>query len=320
MNSKVDSASNTTSTALDLENEIRKVFVGKKDCIDLLLVGFFTGLHVLIEDIPGVGKTTLAKSLAVSAGLDFGRIQFTPDLLPGDITGMTVWNQEKREFVFKEGAVMHQFILADEINRASARTQAALLEAMQERAVTVDGRTYPLPDPFFVIATQNPVHFAGTFLLPEAQIDRFGLSFSIGYPELDDEVLILDRFKEENPFASLKPVTGPDRIVEIRESVRKIYADPKIKTFLVAIAEKTRTSSYIRLGMSPRATQHLLLASQGRAMIQGREFVIPEDVVAMAKVVLRHRLVISPEARMESKTTDQVIDGILSRVPLPSGF
>ena len=207
MSEKVTSI-DMSSIAKNIENEIEKVFVGKKETVELLLTGFFTGLHVLIEDIPGVGKTTLARSLAISAGLDFGRIQFTPDLLPGDITGMTIWNQDKREFVFKEGAVMHQFILADEINRASARTQAALLEAMQERSVTVDGRTYILPEPFFVIATQNPVHFAGTFLLPEAQIDRFGISFSLGYPELENEILILDRFKESDPMQLLSSVTG----------------------------------------------------------------------------------------------------------------
>ena len=320
MDGKVDTVHKSANVATDLEREILKVFVGRKETVELLLIGFFTGLHVLIEDIPGVGKTTLAKSLAASAGLDFGRIQFTPDLLPGDITGMTIWNQEKREFVFKEGAIMHQFVLADEINRASARTQAALLEAMQERAVTVDGKTYRLPEPFFVIATQNPVHFAGTFLLPEAQVDRFGLSFSLGYPEQDGEILILDRFKEDDPLVTLKPVTGQEEILRMWENVRKVFVDPKIKILLVTIAERTRNSTYIRLGMSPRSTQHLLLAAQGHAIVKGRDFVIPEDVLATAKVVLRHRLVVSPEARMENKSADQIIDGIISKVTLPSGF
>ena len=303
----------------DLTKQIHKVFVGKESAIHHLIVGFISGLHVLIEDIPGLGKTTLAMSLAKSAGLDFGRIQFTPDILPGDILGMTIWSVEKHDFVFKPGGIMHQFILADEINRASARTQSSLLEAMQERAVTVDGNTYPLPSPFFVVATQNPVSFTGTFLLPESQTDRFGISLSLGYPPDKDETVILERFQEENPLDDLGAVTGPEAIIEARKKVRSVRTDSAIKEYLVKIAEATRKSPKIRLGMSPRATQHLLLASQAEALLSGRSFVIPEDVLSTAPAVLNHRLVLSAEAKIGEQETGEIIDAILARVPVPSG-
>ncbi|MFP4442807.1 MAG: AAA family ATPase [Spirochaetia bacterium] len=308
----------------ELQTAITSIFVGKPYHLRILLIGFFSGLHVLIEDIPGVGKTTLARSLASASGLDMGRIQFTPDLLPGDITGMTVWNQEKREFQFKPGGVMHQFILADEINRASARTQSALLEAMQEHSVTVDGVSYPLPSPFFVIATQNPISFAGTFVLPEGQMDRFGISFSIGYPDSSDEVTILDRFQEQDSSegtAVLPPsvMTAQD-ILKIRETVKKIRVDKKIKKYLTELATATRKSSAVRLGMSPRATLHLMSAAQANAVLEERDFVIPEDVANVAHSVLRHRILLTAGARMESKTTDDVISDILSRVPKPTGL
>ncbi len=310
-----------TETAGRLADQVRSVFVGRNEIVDLLLIGFFTGLHVLIEDIPGVGKTTLARSLAAGAGLDYGRIQFTPDLLPGDITGMTVWSQEKREFVFKEGAVMHQFLLADEINRASARTQSALLEAMQEESVTVDGNTYRLPKPFFVIATQNPVTFGGTFLLPEAQVDRFGISFSLGYPR--------DRGRADHPRAVPGRRSPPHP--RSRHQFRRDRLDPRTgAAHSCGRQDPTLShrrsgaypvaSRYIRLGMSPRATQHLLLASQGRALLEGRDFVIPEDVLATAVYVLRHRLILSSEARMEHRTADQVISSVLEGIPLPAGI
>jgi MoxR-like ATPase len=303
-----------------LKDQIGTVFVGNSRALRHLFLGFLSGMHVLVEDIPGVGKTTLAKTLARSAALDFARIQFTPDLLPGDVTGMTIWDSGKREFVWKPGAVMHQFILADEINRASARTQSSLLEAMQEHAVTVDGATWPLPEPFFVIATQNPLSFTGTFPLPEGQLDRFGISLSLGYPPEQDAVTILSRFQEEDPLRRLEPVIHPEDVVEIRARVRKVFADEKIKAYIVALAEKTRTSARLRLGMSPRGTQHLLLAAQTQAFLEGRDYVLPEDVIEVSGVVIPHRLHLKAEARLENVTAAQVVKEIVSQVKTPTGL
>jgi MoxR-like ATPase len=303
-----------------LRDQIGTVFVGNTGAVRNLCIGFFSGLHVLVEDIPGVGKTTLAKALARSAGLDFARLQFTPDLLPGDVIGMTVWSAERREFLFKPGAVMHQFILADEINRASARTQSALLEAMQEHAVSVDGTTHALPEPFFVIATQNPLSFTGTFPLPEGQVDRFGVSFSLGYPPEADERSILTRFQEDDPLAGLAPVMAAADAAEIRGAVRRVFADDKIKDYIVAVAAKTRTSAQVRLGMSPRASQHLLLASQAAAFLEGRDFVAPEDVVGVTDIVIPHRLHLRAEARLENASPAQVAKEIVAKVKMPSGL
>ncbi len=301
-------------------DNISSVFVGKEAQIKTMIVGFLSGLHVLIEDVPGVGKTTLAKCLASSVDLDFGRIQFTPDLLPGDIVGMTTWNQEKREFIYKAGAIMHQFILADEINRASPRTQSSLLEAMEERSVTVDAITYSLPAPFFVIATQNPVHFVGAFPLPENQIDRFGISFSMGYPTEENEVEILSRFQKNNPLQSLESVCSPEEVKEIRNEVRQVHVEESIKQFIIRLSAETRKSGLVKLGLSPRASQHLLLASQTRAYMARREFVIPEDVLEMAHAVLAHRLILSAEARMENKSPYEIIDSMKDRIPIPTGI
>jgi MoxR-like ATPase len=294
--------------------------VGNEIAVHGLLVGCLSGMHVLIEDIPGVGKTTLAKTLAKSAGLDFARIQFTPDLLPGDVIGMTVWSGEKREFIFKPGAIMHQFILADEVNRASARTQSSLLESMQEHAVTVDGRTYPVPEPFFVIATQNPVSFTGTFQLPEAEVDRFGISFSIGYPSAEEEGVILARFKENDPLLELKAVITPAEIMAIRERVRKVFADEKVKDFIVSLARKTRANSRIRLGMSPRASQHLLLAAQTEAFLENRDFIIPEDVMNMTHHVIPHRILLRAEASLEDISAAKIVQDIVSELKIPTGL
>lgn len=308
------------TVANDLKQMMRKAFVGSDSILDLVLAGFLAGLHVLIEDIPGVGKTTLARSLAKSAGLDYARIQFTPDLLPGDITGVTVWSPEKREFVFKSGAIMHQFILADEVNRASSRTQSALLEAMQEKSVTVDGSTYQLPEPFFVVATQNPLSFSGTFQLPEAQLDRFGVSLSLGYPNHEDEITILDRVKQDALLEALEPVTSLDVILTIKDEVRNIRVDRRIQDFVVAIADGTRRSPTLKLGMSPRATGHLVLAAQAWAYLAGRDFVVPEDVLEVAAPVIQHRLVPTAQARMENKTSTDILISIIDRIPKPAGF
>ncbi len=302
-----------------LAAQIGGVFVGDPGVIHNLIVGFCAGLHVLIEDVPGVGKTTLALALARSTGLDFGRIQFTPDLLPGDILGMTVWSAERRDFLFKPGAIMHQFILGDEINRASARTQSALLEAMQEEAVTMDGTTYRLPSPFFVIATQNPASFTGTFLLPESQADRFGISFSLGYPAPEAEVTILDRFSEANPLEALAPVTSAQEVDAIREAVGRVRVERSIKEYLVAVARLTRSSAKVKLGLSPRGTRHLFRAAQCEALLDGRDFVIPEDVLRTAPLVLPHRIVLSADAKMEATSAIAVVAELLGKLPLPAG-
>ena len=303
-----------------IEANISRVFVGKEAQVHMLLIAFSTGLHVLIEDVPGVGKTTLARCLAASVGLDFGRIQFTPDLLPGDITGMTIWSPEKREFLYKEGALMHQFVLADEINRASPRTQSSLLEVMQEGSVTVDGRTHELPQPFFVIATQNPTTFLGAFPLPEGELDRFGVSFSIGYPAGEDEVQILSRFQEKDPLRELEPVTTPHAVLEMRQRLRRVHVCAAVKRFIADIASHTRSSSHLKLGMSPRASQHLMLAAQGEAFYRGREFVIPEDVLELAPAVLAHRLILSAEARMEGIDPRTIVSRVLGQVKIPTGL
>ena len=303
-----------------VETNISRVFVGKEARIHTLLIAFSAGLHVLIEDVPGVGKTTLARCLALSTGLDFGRIQFTPDLLPGDITGMTIWSPEKREFLYKEGALMHQFVLADEINRASPRTQSSLLEVMQEGSVTVDGKTYKLPQPFFVIATQNPTSFLGAFPLPEGELDRFGVSFSLGYPDGADETEILSRFQEADPLEELQPVCTPEIVLDTRAGIRRVHVAENVKRFIADIASETRSSTHLKLGMSPRASQHLMLAAQAEAFSQAREFVIPEDVLGLAPAVLAHRLILSGEARMEGIDPGQIVSRILGKVKIPTGL
>ncbi len=303
-----------------LKGEIKKNFSGKEKIIENFLLAFFSGLHVLIEDIPGVGKTTLAKTLAGCTGMDFSRIQFTPDLLPGDITGMTVWSVEKKDFVFKSGPIMHQFILADEINRASARTQSSLLEAMQEDTVTVDGKTYKLPQPFFVAATQNPLNFAGTFQLPEAQLDRFGISFSIGYPDIDDELDIIEKHKKENPLEYIKAVMKTDEILKIRKTVKDIYIDEKVKRYIVQIVNSTRNNENIKLGLSPRAALHITNAAQCFAFLSDRDFVIPEDIMEISHIVISHKLILSPKAKLDNLNANQIVNSIISAVPKPAGI
>ena len=303
-----------------IADSIGHVFVGNERIIRLLLTGFISGLHVLIEDVPGVGKTTLAKSLAASLGLDFSRIQFTPDLLPGDIVGMNIWNQLKNEFVFKRGAIMHQFVLADEINRASPRTQSSLLEAMQEGSATVDGVTHALPDPFFVVATQNPATFSGSFHLPEGEIDRFGISFSIGYPEEVDEMTILSRFQEVNPMEEISSVATPEEISATRRTVQSVHVSDKVRSFILDVVRKTRENELIELGASPRSSQHLQRASQGRALMEGRTFVIPEDIIELAPSVLAHRLIMSAESKMSGTSAVETVERIVLSCEVPVGI
>lgn len=303
-----------------IRGEIGKVFIGDEQAIHLLLTGLFSGLSVLIEDIPGVGKTSLARSLAASCRLDFGRIQFTPDLMPSDILGMTVWSQEAARFVFKSGAIMHQFILADEINRAAARTQSALLEAMQEGTVTIEGVSHPLPRPFFLVATQNPYNFAGTFQLPEAQLDRFGLSFSIGYPNPEEEDRIGQLIHQEDPLRSIQPVIDAAQIEEIRAQVRAIQIVPPVRQYAIRLAQITRETEAFRSGVSPRAGQQLLRAAQASAWMDGRDYVLPEDVRAQCLPTFSHRLSANQAAVLQGKTIPGQLSQMLSTVRMPSGL
>jgi len=303
--------------AKKLRENIQKVIVGKDEVINLTLVAVLCEGHLLLEDVPGIGKTTLARALAASLGATYRRIQFTPDLLPSDVTGLNWFNQKKQEFVYRPGPVMSQIVLPDEINRATPRTQSALLEAMQERQVTIDGVTRPLPRPFLVLATQNPIELEGTFPLPEAQIDRFLLRVSIGYPSQEEENQILERFGVEDPLPELKPVTTPEEIIELQNARREIRVENSVRDYVVRVARATREHNEIDLGASPRATLSLFMASQAWAAIEGRDYVIPDDVKAMAPASLTHRLMIAPQAQLRGRKPEELVADIVSTVPVP---
>jgi len=300
-----------------LQENVQRVIVGKDEPIQLALVAVLCEGHVLIEDVPGIGKTTMARALARSLGCSFRRIQFTPDLLPSDVTGLNWFNQKRQEFEFRPGPVMSQVLLADEINRATPRTQSALLEAMQERQVTVDGITRPQPRPFLVLATQNPVELEGTFPLPEAQIDRFLLCVQLGYPSAEEENAILERFRTEDPLEELKPVTTPEEILALIQARREVRVEASVRNYVVEVARATRQHGEIELGASPRATLALYQASQAWAAIQGREYVLPDDVKLMAPHVLTHRLMISPQAQLRGRSPDELVTDIVNSVPVP---
>ena len=300
-----------------MTENIEKVLVGKRRAVELVLTALLAGGHVLIEDVPGVGKTSLANALAKTIDFGFTRIQFTPDTLPSDVTGVSIYNMQSGTFEFSKGAVMNHIILADEINRTSPKTQASLLEAMEEGQVTVDGTTYPLPSPFMVIATQNPIDYLGTYNLPEAQLDRFMLKFSIGYPDAVDERAMLARYISAQPLNELQPVTDGDTILALQKAVREVSVHPDVMEYIVQIVAGTRTHRSLSLGASPRAGIALAHAAQATAAMQGRDFVIPDDVKAMVSPVLFHRLVLTPEARLEHQTTKSILDGILSGIKVP---
>ena len=302
---------------IKVRKNIQKVIVGKDDVLDLLLTAVLCEGHILLEDVPGIGKTTLARSLAVSLGSGFGRIQFTPDLLPTDVTGLSWFNQKEQEFEFRPGPVMNQIVLADEINRATPRTQSSLLEAMQERQVTVDGVTRPLDRPFLVLATQNPVELEGTFPLPEAQLDRFLLKIAIGYPSQEEENEILERFRNADPLPKLKAVTKPAAIMEMIEERRKVRVENSLRDYMVRIARETREHPEIELGASPRASLALYQAAQAWAAIQSRDYVIPDDVKAVAPATLTHRLMIAPQAQLRGRRPDELVADIVDSVPVP---
>jgi len=298
-------------------NNVEKVIIGKHEEIKLTLVGLLCRGHLLIEDVPGVGKTMLARSIAQSIGCTFRRIQFTPDLLPSDVTGVTVFNQKTREFEFRPGPVMAQIVLTDEINRATPKTQSALLEAMQERQVTVDGVTYPIPEPFLVLATQNPIEYEGTFPLPEAQLDRFMMRISLGYPSPEDEVSILDSQQYTHPVETLGQVIDAQELLDAQEKVKEVYVDPLIKEYIVTLVNATRRHPDTYLGASPRGSLALYKTGRARAAILGRDYVIPDDVKALAMLALAHRLIVSPSARIKEVDPKAVVEEILNSVPVP---
>lgn len=301
-----------------LVTNIQRVIVGKDTIIRNLILALAIGRHVLVEDVPGVGKTTLIKSLAQSLNLSFRRIQFTPDLLPTDVTGTSMLESEGSRFVFRKGPIFHNIVLADEINRASPKTQASLLEAMEENQVTVDGTTYPLEYPFLVMATQNPIEYEGTFPLPEAQLDRFSMALEIGYPDHDEEKTILKRFQKGPILDTVKPIAGIREVDLIRNSVDKIFVSEPVIDYIIGIMRRTRETSDVYLGASPRASLAMLKLSQALALFEGMDYVLPDHVKEMAVPVLRHRIILTPEARWENQSSVEVIRRVLNRVTTPS--
>lgn len=298
---------------------VERVMVGKRAAIEAILVAMFAGGHVLVEDVPGVGKTTLVRATAVSVGCEFRRIQFTPDLLPSDVIGISLFHQPSGEFRFQPGPIMGQVVLADEINRTSPKTQSSLLEAMEERQVTVDGRSYPLPEPFLLLATQNPVEYEGTFPLPEAQLDRFLLRIRLGYPGPAEEREVLSRLEREHPLQALKAVAGPAEVLAAQAEVKKIFFHHDLRAYLVRIVERTRNHADVFLGASPRGSIALFRSARALAAIRGRQFVLPDDVKAMAGPVLSHRLLMRAEAELRGVTAENVIEGLLREIPVPPG-
>jgi MoxR-like ATPase len=309
--------SRITRLARDLAANVSRVIVGKDEEIKLMLVAMLCEGHALLEDVPGIGKTTMAKALARSLGCTFHRIQFTPDLLPSDITGTSIFNQQTGQFETRRGPLFSQVVLADEINRAGPRTQSALLEAMEERQVTIDLDTVPLPRPFMVLATQNPVELEGTFPLPEAQLDRFLIKLSIGYPSEDDERAILRRFREVSPLADLQPATTGEEVLEAQQAVRGVYVNPVLESYIVSLVHATRRHEAIELGASPRATMALYRTSQALAAIEGRGFVLPDDVKRVAVPVMGHRIIPSTRTRLRGRNNAALLQEVLDSVPVP---
>ena len=308
---------NVSATAKKIITNIERVIVGKRQEILLGVVAYFSEGHILLEDVPGVAKTMLARALAVSVGCSFSRIQCTPDLLPNDVTGASIFNPKTTEFEFRAGPLFTQILLVDEINRTTPRTQAALLEAMAEKGVTVDGVTYELESPFLVIATQNPVDHEGTFPLPEAQLVRFLIRLRLGYPSHKDEGHLLDRIQHEHPIDTLQSVASADELLGCQQAVRSVHVDPKIRDYILDIVHASREHEDVALGGSPRASIALYRAAQAMAAVRGHDFVLPDDVKRMVKPILSHRLIVRPESRLRKVTADQIVEDIVADAPVP---
>ena len=304
-------------TANRIIENVERVIIGKQTEVQLTVIGLLAQGHLLIEDVPGVGKTMLAKSLSRSIGCSFKRIQFTPDMLPSDVTGVSVFNQKTREFEFRPGPIHAQIVVTDEINRATPKTQAALLEAMEERQVTVDGTTHPMERPFLVLATQNPIEYEGTFPLPEAQLDRFLLRISLGYPEKDDEIRVLDSQQYQHPVESLGQVVPVEELLGAQEKIKEVYVDPLIKSYIVELVRQSRRHPDVYLGASPRGSLALYHAGQARAAVLGRDYVIPDDIKALAPGALAHRIIIGPAASIKDVDARSVVQEITRGVPVP---
>ena len=311
------STTNAIKTAQQVIDNTSKVIVGKRDVIELAVATLIAQGHLLVEDVPGVGKTMLAKSLATSIGCNFNRIQCTPDLLPSDITGLSIYNQQNGQFEFRQGPLMSQVVLADEINRATPKTQSALLESMEEHQITVDGVTHPLHAPFMVLATQNPIEYEGTFPLPEAQLDRFLMRINLGYPSVEEELKIISEQEIAHPITVLESVTTPAGIVEMQEAVNAIYVDPLIREYIVKLTESTRSHPEVYLGASPRASLGLFKTARALALIRERDYVIPDDVKFLAPTVLSHRIILASSSRMQGIRSIDIINNLLSELAIP---
>jgi MoxR-like ATPase len=316
----MQSAQDLAAAVQRVIGNVERVIVGKAEPVAFSLIAVVCCGHVLIEDVPGVGKTVLTKAIARSIGCTFKRIQFTPDLLPSDVTGVSIYNQKTGNFEFRPGPIMSQIVLADEINRATPKTQSALLEAMEESQITVDGVTYRLPEPFMVMATQNPIEYEGTFPLPEAQLDRFTMNISLGYPKANDEMNILDTHQHHHPLEDLAQIMTAEELVHIQQQIRKIHVDPSIREYIVAIANATRNHQNIYLGSSPRGSLALFRASQALAAMRGRGYVIPDDVKLLTKPTLAHRIIVTPAARVRAVSSTAILEEILQIVPVPGAW
>jgi len=302
-----------------LKNNLSNVIIGKNETLTLAIIAFLCQGHILIEDVPGVGKTMLARSLAKSLGCSFKRIQFTPDMLPSDVTGVSIYNQNTQEFEYRPGPLMAQIVLGDEINRATPKTQSALLEAMEEHQITVDGTTYPLPAPFMVMATQNPIEYEGTFPLPEAQLDRFLMRIDLGYTSLSNEIKILEQQKLVHPINELEPVVSQSQILQAQEAVRYVHVSEPVKRYIVEMVRETREHPEVYLGASPRGSLGLYRSGQARAALEGRDYVLPDDVKFLAPYILPHRVVVSPAARLTDVSATKIVREIINSLAVPGG-
>lgn len=302
-----------------LMDNLEQVIVGKRAALELVVIGLLCQGHVLIEDVPGVGKTVMARTLARSLGCEFSRLQFTPDMLPSDVTGVSIFNQESRAFEFRRGPIFGQVVLADEINRATPKTQAALLEAMDELQVTVDGVTHPLPRPFIVLATQNPIEYEGTFPLPEAQLDRFLIKIRLGYPSLVDEIRVIEQQQLGHPIQSVRPVFGAQEVLAAADAVRSVYVSAAVKRYIVELVTRSRANNDVYLGASPRGSLALFRAGQARAALRGRDYVLPDDIKALAQPILAHRIIVNAAARLREVSSERIVQEILLATAVPGG-